>query len=113
MTPAGQFSTWIEIERATITRDSAGGAVENWASLKGVWAKRQDVSDGEKWRSGQMSATRMARFVIRFDEDLASLDARDRLILDGGIWNVVGVKNIGVRAEHEITAEVRAEGLVS
>ncbi len=113
MLAAGDFSTWIVIQRATITRDAAGGAVEAWADLKGVWAKRQDVSDGEKWRSGQMAATRLSRFVIRYDQDLANLDARDRLILDGGIWNIAGVKTIGVRDLLEITADVRGEGLVA
>jgi SPP1 family predicted phage head-tail adaptor len=108
---AGAFDTSIELQRMTGGRDAAGGEIANWSKLKTVWAIRSDVSDGEKWRSGQMSATRLSRFIIRYDAALADLDARDRLLLDGGIWGIVGVKVVERRALLEITAEVRGEGL--
>jgi SPP1 family predicted phage head-tail adaptor len=103
---AGDLDRRVTLERATVTLDAFGGETQTWATLAEVWAQAMPVSDGEKWRAAEVAATISTRFRIRWRADLR---VGDRLIYDGRVFDIIGVKEIGRREGLEITASARAE----
>lgn len=92
MTKAGNLDRRITIQRATTINNEFNEPIETWADLATVWARRRDVSDGEKERSGQVGATLMSRFTVRSSATTRDVKPTDRLNYDGGIWNIQGLK---------------------
>lgn len=103
---AGSLDRRITIERFTATVDDFGEEVKSWAPLRTVWANVTPISDGERWRAGEVGATVTTRFAIRWG---AGVGVEDRIVFDGRVYDVVGVKEIGRREGQEITASARAE----
>ncbi len=96
----------VTLERATITLDAFGGETQTWATLAEIWAQAMPVSDGEKWRAAEVSATISTRFRIRWR---AGLKVTDRLIYDGRVFDIVGIKELGRREGLEITTSARVD----
>ncbi|MCI5095776.1 MAG: head-tail adaptor protein [Rhodobacteraceae bacterium] len=67
-------------------------------------ASYSPVSDGERFRSGQVEAVSVARFVVRWSATSAAITGEDRLRFEGEDWEVSGIKEIGRRRWIEITA---------
>jgi SPP1 family predicted phage head-tail adaptor len=106
---AGALDRRIQFERASLTDDGFGSA-ETWGDYGSpVWASRRDVNDTEKWASGQVSATLMSRFVVRWSSLTAALTAKDRFTCDGRAWEILGLKERGRREWIEITATSAAD----
>ncbi|RVG20291.1 phage head closure protein [Sinorhizobium meliloti] len=82
----------ITIQRATVVYDEFNSPVETWSDLATVWARRRDVSDGEKVAAGQVGATLMSRFTVRSTTTTRDMKPTDRLNYDGAIWNIHGLK---------------------
>lgn len=101
---AGKLDRKITIERATVTTGALGGETRTWATYATAWAEYTPVSDGERWRAGQMGATATARFVVRWSSALALVTEADRIVHDGRTFGIVGVKEIGRRVGIELTA---------
>lgn len=94
----------IQFLRSTSSDDGFQN-VEAWANHGlPLWASFQPVSDAERWASGQLQATSMARFVVRYSAFTADLNAKDRLTMDGREFEIVGVKERGRREWLEFTA---------
>lgn len=89
--------------------DAWNNPVMGWTTLATVWAGKQDVSDGEKVRAGQMLATLTARFRIRWSSTVKDLNPKDRLTCEGRTYAIAGVKEIGRRVGLEITATAIAD----
>lgn len=106
---AGDLDRRIVILRAATTRDAMNEAVPTWSALATVWASVTPVGDGERLRAGQVLASRMVRFVVRYSSVTATVDPRDRVQFDGRVYDINGVKEIGRRVGLEITATARAE----
>lgn len=111
MKGAGRLDRRIQFQRFTET-DDGYGTVQSWADHGSpVWARKTDVSDSERWRAGEVSATITTRFVVRYSSFTADISPVDRLTYDGKIYDISGVKEIdGRRAWREITAAARADG---
>lgn len=98
--------------RITILRP--GAATHNgWELVPGamtpvatVWARRRDISDGERTRGNIDSALVVARFVIRWRADIDHACAIDH---DGLHFQVVAVKELGRREWLELTASAEAK----
>lgn len=100
----------ITLQRATRTQSSSSGeTIETWGTLATVWASRRDVSDAERVAAAQVAATISTRFQIRWGSTWASLNPKDRLVSDGRVYDIVGVKEIGRRDGLEISALARAD----
>jgi SPP1 family predicted phage head-tail adaptor len=107
---AGALDRRVQFHRATLT-DNGFGQAETWAPLgEPVWAARQDVSDGERWRAGEIAAHITTRWTVRWSPFTAALTPRDRLTCDGLSYDISGIKETGGRrAFLEITAAARAD----
>lgn len=113
--------------RITITRYANGQPNEigeivdgEWQDRFTVWAKREDVSDGEKFAAGGIGSFLSARFIVRSSPDTRSILPSDMIRHEGRDWNIVGMKEaayvgrtqqkLGRRRFLEITARVDADG---
>lgn len=109
MTGAAILNITITLQRATIVRDGFGEGVETWSTLAVRKAQRLDISDAEALRASEVGAQLTTRFVIRYSSAVATLNARDRLTLDGEVYNIVGVKEKTRRRWIEISAARRSD----
>lgn len=110
MIAAGELDRRITVERYSAVRDALGGEVRTWAALGTVWAEATPVSDGERWRAAEVAADVTHRFVVRGETAIGFVPGvRDRVVYDGRVFEIAGVKEIGRGAGYEITAAARAE----
>lgn len=100
----------IRIERRQLTFDAYNQPVEAWVTLATVIASKIDLSDEEKLRAAQVGASITTRFQIRWEPAVADVNATDRIVLDGRVYDIVGVKEIGLRIGLEISATAAADG---
>ncbi len=99
----------ITIER--LTEGAANGfnePAETWAEIAQEWAKKTDVSDGEKVTAGNTYSARLSRFVVRSNAVTRTVTSEDRLSYDG-VWDVKGVKELDRNRFIEITAQKRSD----
>lgn len=75
------------------------------ATIAEVWARRRDISDGERLRGNIESSKIVSRFVIRWHPGIPRTGA---ILCDGLRFEIVGIKEIGRRAWLEITASAEA-----
>lgn len=69
-----------------------------------TWAHKNQISDGERFRANSTFQDMTARFQVRYSEAAASITSSDRLLCEGVLYGVGGVKEIGRRDGIEITA---------
>lgn len=102
----------ITIERFTATQDSGSGEeVRTWAPLATVFASKRDVSDAERLATAEVQASITTRFKVRWSPKMASVTPKDRVICEGVVYDIAGIKDVdGRREAREITASARADG---
>lgn len=93
MPATGELDRRITLQRFTeVSRDEVNEPIQDWVVLKTVWARRRDVSDGEREASGQVGSTLISRFVVRSSSVTRTITPVDRLQHDSATWNIQGVK---------------------
>ncbi len=107
---AGQLDRRIDLLRSTISYDAFNSPIETWTTLATVWASRRDISDGERFQAGQMNASRMTRFQIRWSNLVKTLSPKDRLQFEGVVYDIMATKELNRHEGIEITASSRADG---
>lgn len=110
MIGAGELDRRVQFRRAALV-DEGSGMAEQWVDYGSPrWASRTDISDGERWRAGEVQAHVTTRFVIRWSTFAAGLTAKDRLVCEGREYDISGIKEVGSRRTFlEITAAARAD----
>jgi SPP1 family predicted phage head-tail adaptor len=109
---AGNLDRVVQFQRATLV-DNGLEQVETFANHGApVWASKTDLSDGEKWRAGEVAAGISCRFVVRFSAFTDDLTPKDRLTCEGVSYDIVGIKQQGRREGLEITAAARVDSAV-
>lgn len=104
MISAGKLDRRIQFRRFTEV-DDGFQMVEQWADHgTPVWAEKTDISDGERLRSGEVSASLTARFVVRSSTFTRGITAKDAIRYDGKTFEIFGIKERGRNHELEITA---------
>ena len=106
---AGELDRRIDIQSAVITNNDLNEPIETWISLGSVWAKKTDISDGERIRASEVSAQITTRFLIRWSIAMSAVTPKDRLIFDGKTYDIFFVKEIGRHEGIEISAAARAD----
>jgi SPP1 family predicted phage head-tail adaptor len=105
---AGELNRRILIQRPTTnTTDAFGQPVTIWVDQASVAAKATPISDGERWKAGEVAAAITHRFVIRYGGVLPR--PTDRIVFEGRTYDVTGIKEVGFHEGWEITAGARAE----
>lgn len=74
-----------------------------------VWGSRADGTDAEGPGAGTIQATMVSRFVVRSSPFTRSITPKDRLVEGGMVFDIVGIKQIGLRNALEITATARTD----
>jgi SPP1 family predicted phage head-tail adaptor len=108
MNGAGSLDRLVQFRRFTVS-SGAFGATETWAD-HGVEhpASRRDISDGERWRAGEVQAQVTTRFIVRWSAFTSAITPKDRLVCEGRTYEIVGIKEgSGRRQWIEITCAAR------
>ena len=101
---AGKLDRQVQFRRASLT-DDGFSSVEIFADHGApVWASKQDISDGERWRADTVEATVTTRFAVRSSVFTRGLTPNDRMTCEGGEYAIFGIKEVGRRKMLEITA---------
>lgn len=107
---AGDLDRRVVIMRAVSIDDglsSVPGAMEPIATR---WAKKTDVSDGERMRASEQGQEITSRFLVRDDSVTRTITGKDMLVCDGRTFAVSGTKEYGGRRVGiEITAIARPD----
>ena len=100
---AGRLDRRVQLSTRSVVRGPTGEAVEQWSPPRERWAEVTLLGASERRQSEQMLATRTATFRLRWERDLVG--AQSRLVYDGYVWDVRGVKELGRREGLELMAE--------
>ncbi|SDW78187.1 phage head closure protein [Roseicitreum antarcticum] len=113
---AGRLNRRIQFRRGTMVSDGFGTRLE-WNAAQPeadnhgtpVWAEKADISDGERWRAGEVGAQITTRFKVRYSPFTAGITPKDRIAFDGLTYNIHGIKEPpGTRRQWiELTASAR------
>ncbi|WP_132534611.1 head-tail adaptor protein [Rhizobium sp. PP-F2F-G48] len=104
----------ITIQRATFIRNEFNEEELTWSKISDLWARRRDASDSQKiemMAAGQVGSFRVSRFTVRSSSLTRSITPVDRVLHDGVIWQINGVKELdeGRHRFIEITASRDAD----
>jgi len=107
----GELDRRIEIWRAGDVDDGTATVKGVPAKLAARWARKIDVSDGEKASAGENAATLASRFLVMSDSVTRTLNpASDTLLYKGRSYEIFGVKESGEREDGiEITTSSRTD----
>lgn len=84
----------ITLQRATVAINDFNEGVDAWEDLATVFAHRRDASTGESYRAQEVGAQITTRFTIRHSATVADLNPRDRLIYQGVVHEITGVREM-------------------
>jgi head-tail adaptor len=109
----GELDKRIEIWRTASRDDGIATVSGEPAELTRRWAKKTDISDGEKMRAEENAASLASRFLVRSDSVTRALNpGTDTIRWKGKVFEIVGVKDAGDRDDGiEITTSTRTEGM--
>ena len=105
----GDLDRLITIQVATTSNDEFNAPIKTWSQYIKPWAKVTEVSDREKVHSEEVGSSITTRFVIRHSTQSKVVDTVHRILYDGRIYDIVGVKDIQRNYFIEITAAARSE----
>jgi SPP1 family predicted phage head-tail adaptor len=124
MMRTGRLDRRIDIERKTVTHSPSGQPIETWSPLvSGRSASVAPLSGDERFSAPQYVAREQVQFEIRWSQDVASVQSKDRIVypaIDGGvspapvpaerdIYDIIYVAEIGWRRGLRIVAARRAD----
>ncbi|EJL23974.1 head-tail adaptor protein [Novosphingobium sp. AP12] len=93
----GELNRRISIWRAETVDDGTATVEGEPAEIGKRWAKKQDVSDGERLRASQQGQELATRFTVLSDSLTRTITGKDILMCEGVSFQVVGTKDIGAR----------------
>ncbi|WP_455156014.1 head-tail adaptor protein [Sphingomonas zeae] len=109
MIDAGELDRRIDILRADKDDDGLATVDGGFVSVGRRWARKTDVSDGERIRAAQNGQSLTARFLVRRDGLTAQIDGTFRLACEGVTYEVTGTKEARGRGVGiEITTVARS-----
>jgi len=107
---AGDLDRRVHFRRGTLADDGFGETLTFAEHGDVIWAAKRDLSDGEKLRAGEVAATIMTRFTIRWSAFTARLSPKDTLVCEGLTYEIVGIKETEARRRFlELTCTARTD----
>jgi SPP1 family predicted phage head-tail adaptor len=103
---AGRLDRRVTLKRRKSGVNDFGEPVDEWTTLVTVWANVAPVSDGERWRAGEVQAHITTRFQVRSSAFTRGITPKDRLICGGLTYDISGIKEVGRLDLLEITADI-------
>lgn len=105
-----RFGTRVSFLRSAQVDDGFQLVAGTPVKLGTVWAARRDISDGERFKAGQVASELVARFIVRSTDLSRSITPKDMLVQEpGDPLQIVGVKVIREGALIEITTAERSD----
>lgn len=111
MKGAGRFDRRIQFRQAVLT-DNGLDVTQAWENVGPVYnADVVQLREDEQQRGGQVQASQVVRFIVRYDPFTASITPRNRLVYDNSEYDIVGKREPPNtrRALLEFTAAARAD----
>lgn len=106
----GALDRRVTIQALSTAADAAGEPIETWTDVRTVWMGRRDMRAAERFAGQQTVAEVDTVFSARWAPATAEIRPEThRLVLDGRVYAVHGVAEIGRREKVEIAAAARAE----
>ena len=107
----GMLDRRVQFRRATLADDGLTQALTFADHGNPIWAKKTEISDGERWRAGEVAAQMTTRFVVRYGAFTAAITPKDQLTCEGRTYEISGIKEIttGRKRWLEITAAARVD----
>lgn len=110
MIEIGSLDRRVQFLRGTLADDGYSATLIFAPHGSPVWAARKDVSDGERWRAGEVQAHVTTRFQVRSSTFTRGITPKDRLTCDGREYDIAGIKELdGRKSILEITAAARID----
>jgi SPP1 family predicted phage head-tail adaptor len=101
---AGDLDRRLTIQAKTITRDSAGGAIETWTDETTVWAQKVDTT-GREFRAAQATYPEVTYvFRIRYNRTLTTAH---RLYFEGRYLDILQINEEGRRESQLVQARTQ------
>lgn len=100
---AGQFDKRISIWRSEKVDDGTATVDGPPAAIGKRWAKKADISDGERFRASENAQELTTRWTVRADALTRTIVGSDFLMHKGVRYDVVGTKE---RSEREDVIEI-------
>jgi len=109
MVGSGDMNRRATFQRATVTFDSFGGEVETWGTLASVYIHRRDASANENYKAQEVGSSLSMRFRIRYSSLVATLNPRDRVLYNGDVYNITGVRETKRNRWLEVDAVIQPD----
>ena len=104
MTPAGKRDKRVIFQRYTVTQDEHGEEIQTWTQQgKPQKAKVYYGNGAERREAAREEGSQSANFNCHASETTNAILIRDRIVMNGENWDIVGISPI-VRREIEFTA---------
>lgn len=94
-TSTGDLNRKITIQRAEVTYNDLNEPITTWVDKFTVSAARRDASDSQRieyMAAAQIGAFTLSRFTVRSSINTRGIRATDRMIHEGSVWAIRGVK---------------------
>lgn len=101
---AGERDRRVQLLSWSTDGDNGLEAGDAWTPAGWHWAKKVDVSDGERMRAQANGAVLTTRFSLLSTGVTRKIKAKDRLVCGGVTYDVTGIKDLGTLEGVEITA---------
>lgn len=97
----GELNRRIVIMRAEPRDDGTATVPGELHAIGRRWAKKHDVSDGERLRAGQQAQDLATRFTVVSDSLTRTITGKDVIMLEGVAYQVVATKEGRGRRHNE------------
>lgn len=87
----GEFDRKIQIQRATTSVGSEGEVTQVWTTYFSPWAKAiplRTLAEQEDVRAQKTYSQTIYEFNFRYSSEAAGISAEDRLVFDGGVYDI-------------------------
>lgn len=100
---AGRRDRLVTLQSATATQDEYGEEVSTWEAVGTEWAAVFYGKGDERRQAAMEQGQQAATFQVLSNEVTRAVSIRDRIVLEGDNWDIVGIAPMD-RAMIEFTA---------